>query len=59
MDTLSGNFTLHIDGPANVPYTIQVSTNLAAWTSTYTNATGGPMDWPDPCGTCPESVSGL
>jgi len=46
-DKLTGSFTLHIDAQANSPYAIQVSTNLSAWTSVYTNAMGGKLDWLD------------
>jgi len=44
---LSGAFTLHIKAPDDVPYVIQASTNLSAWTSLHTNAAGGDMDWLD------------
>jgi hypothetical protein len=47
VDKLSGSFKLHIDAPTNSPYTIQVSTNLAAWTFLYTNLSGGKMDFLD------------
>ena len=48
MDSLIDSFTLHIDAPANLPYVIQVSSNLMVWTSSYTNLAGGKLDWPDP-----------
>ncbi len=48
VDTVGGGFTLHVDAPASVPYTIQVSTNLSVWTSAYTNEAGGKLDWLDP-----------
>ena len=48
MDTLDGTFTLHVDAPTNLPYVIQVSSNLNVWTSSYTNLAGGYRDWPDP-----------
>jgi hypothetical protein len=44
---VSGNFSLHVDAPANVTYAIQVSTNLALWSSVFTNRTGGNLDWLD------------
>jgi subtilisin family serine protease len=47
MDKLSGSFTLHIAAPTNLPYTVQVSSNLNVWTSVYTNPAGGNLDWPD------------
>ena len=47
VDQLSGSFTLHINAPTNLPYAIQVSTNLAGWTSVYTNQTGGKLDFLD------------
>jgi hypothetical protein len=50
MNTLSGIFTLHVDAPTNLPYVIQVSSNLNVWTSSYTNLAGGNRDWPDPAG---------
>lgn len=43
----SGSFNLHVAATTNQPYTIQVSTNLSAWTSIYTNAAGGNLDWVD------------
>ena len=50
IDTLGGSFTLHVDAPTNLPYAIQVSTNLNVWTSLYTNPAGGKLDWLDPAG---------
>jgi hypothetical protein len=47
VDKLSGSFNLHIDAHPNSPYAIQVSTNLTAWTSLYTNLPGGNMDYSD------------
>jgi hypothetical protein len=47
MDKPSGSFKLHIDAQANSPYAIQVSTNLTAWTSVYTNQPGGNLDFLD------------
>jgi hypothetical protein len=47
VDKLSGSFKLHIDAQANLPYAIQVSTNLTAWTSLYTNLPGGTLDFAD------------
>jgi hypothetical protein len=44
---VAGSFTLHIDAPTNQPYVIQVSSNLLAWTSSYTNLTGGKTNWVD------------
>jgi hypothetical protein len=46
-DKPGGNFKLHINAPPNLPYAIQVSTNLTAWTSFYTNLPGGNMDFLD------------
>jgi hypothetical protein len=46
-DKPSGNFKLHINAPTNVPYAIQVSTNLTVWSSLYTNLPGGNMDFLD------------
>jgi hypothetical protein len=40
-------FKLHVEGPANAPYVIQVSTNFTAWTAVATNSTGGAMDFTD------------
>lgn len=48
VDRLSGSFTLHVHAPTNLPYAIQASSNLSAWTSIYTNANGGGLDWVDP-----------
>jgi len=48
MNTLTSSFTLHVDAPTNLPYVIQVSSNLNVWTSSYTNLVGGNRDWPDP-----------
>jgi uncharacterized protein (TIGR03790 family) len=42
--TTSGGFTLHVQTQAAVPYVVQVSGNLAAWTSIATNASGATMD---------------
>jgi serine protease AprX len=50
MNTLTGNFTLHVDAPTNVPYVIQVSSNLNVWAASYTNLAGGYRDWIDPAG---------
>ena len=47
IDSLSGKFKLHIDAQANSPYAIQVSSNLTVWTSLYTNAPGGKLDFLD------------
>jgi hypothetical protein len=47
IDSFSGKFKLHIDAPANSPYTIQVSSNLTVWTSLYTNTPGGKLDFLD------------
>ena len=47
VDQHSGSFTLHINAPTNLAYAIQVSTNLAGWTSVYTNHTGGQLDFLD------------
>ena len=46
-DKPSGSFKLHIDAQANSPYAVQVSTNLTAWTSVYTNLPGGKLDFLD------------
>jgi hypothetical protein len=46
-DKPSGNFKLHINAPTNVPYAIQVTTNLTVWSSLYTNLPGGNMDFLD------------
>jgi len=43
----SDDFKLHIDAQGNVPYVIQVSTNLIAWTSLSTNLAGGTLDFTD------------
>ena len=48
--TVGGSFTLHVDAPTNLPYVIQVSSNLNVWTSSYTNPVGGKLDWIDPAG---------
>jgi subtilisin family serine protease len=48
IDNLSGSFKLHIDAPTNLPYAIQVSSNLTVWTSLYTNLPGGKLDFLDP-----------
>ena len=48
MSNFGGSFTLHIDAPTNLPYVIQVSSNLNVWASAYTNLAGGKLDWPDP-----------
>ena len=40
-------FVLQVDAPTNLPYAIQVSTNLSAWTSVFTNLAGGKLDWLD------------
>ncbi len=48
VNRLTGGFTLHVNAPAGVPYTILAATNLNAWTALYTNAAGGTLDWPDP-----------
>jgi len=45
--TVGGSFTLHVDAPTNLPYVIQVSSNLNVWTSSYTNLAGGKLDWVD------------
>jgi subtilisin family serine protease len=52
--TLSGSlqppgstFKLHINAQTNAPYAIQISANLTAWTSVFTNASGGSMDYFD------------
>jgi hypothetical protein len=47
VDKPSGSFKLHIDTQAHSPYAIQVSTNLTAWTSLYTNLSGGTLDFVD------------
>jgi hypothetical protein len=47
MDRIHGYFNLHVEAPTNMPYVIQVSTNLALWGSVYTNPVGGRMDWSD------------
>jgi len=46
-DRATGNFSLHMDAPANMTYAVQASTNLSAWNAVYTNRTGGPLDWLD------------
>lgn len=48
VDRLSGSLTLHVNAPTNLPYAIQASSNLAAWTSVHTNTNGGRLDWLDP-----------
>jgi hypothetical protein len=47
IDHPSGNFRLHIDAQTNLPYAIQVSSNLTVWTSVYTNLPGGTLDFLD------------
>ena len=42
-DKSSGSFKLHIDAQTNSPYAIQVSSNLTAWTSVFTNLPGGSL----------------
>ena len=51
VDHLSGACTLHVNAPTNLPYAIQVSTNLTGWTSVHTNLNGGPLDWLDSAAT--------
>ena len=48
VSNLTSSFTLHIDAPANLPYVIQVSSNLNLWSPAYTNLNGGTLDWIDP-----------
>ncbi len=43
----ANSFKLHIETPAGNACVIQVSTNLTSWTSIYTNAAGGTMDYTD------------
>ena len=47
VDKPTGSFKLHIDTQTHSPYAIQVSTNLTAWTSLYTNLAGGKLDFLD------------
>jgi len=47
INRISGSFKLHIDAQTNSPYAIQVSSNLTAWTSLYTNLPGGKLDYVD------------
>ncbi len=46
-DMPSGSFKLHIAAQTNSPYAIQVSSNLTAWTSVFTNPPGGTLDYLD------------
>jgi serine protease AprX len=41
------SFTLHVEAPSGSPYVIQISTNLQAWASAYTNSAGGNLTWLD------------
>ena len=50
INNVQGSFTLHVAAPTNLPYTIQVSSNLNVWTYAYTNLNGGNLDWLDPAG---------
>jgi subtilisin family serine protease len=47
LDKLSSTFKLHIEAQTNAPYAIQVSTDLTAWASVYTNLPGGTLDYLD------------
>jgi subtilisin family serine protease len=47
VDRNSGAFKLHVEAQTNLAYAVQFSTNLGLWTSVYTNATGGKLDWTD------------
>jgi uncharacterized protein (TIGR03790 family) len=42
----AGGFKLHLDA-GTVPYTVDFSTNFTQWTSIFTNATGGTLDFED------------
>jgi len=48
MDHSGGAFKLRVDAHTNMPYAIQVSTNLVAWTPVFTNVSGGQLEWTDP-----------
>lgn len=44
---VGGAFRMHVNGTAGQPWAVQISADLAHWTSVFTNQSGGAMDYVD------------
>lgn len=47
VNTNGGNLDLHVQASTKQPYAIEISSDLAQWTTIFTNQLGGTMDYAD------------